>query len=108
MSRNSGSNAPVSQVGAPPLRSESPSHVSLPGCPASGTVQKRQRLSPVSASYASMKPRTQNSPLAMPVTTILSIARGAPVMLYPFEALGHRYVPHDPARGRVQSDEMSV
>src|SRR6202030_3868460 len=38
------SNEPVTHVGAPPVFHASPGHVSLPGCPGSGTVQKRQRL----------------------------------------------------------------
>ena len=45
-----GEDSPVTQVVADPVFQLSPSHVSTPGSPAAGTVQKRQACLPVRAS----------------------------------------------------------
>src|SRR4029453_13677353 len=80
---SSGSYEPVTQIGAPPCIHESPPHVSWPASPGPGTVLKRQTSLPVLTPPAAMKPRTPNSPPAVPAITLSFTTRGATVNAYP-------------------------
>src|SRR5579872_1622394 len=75
----SGSYEPVSQVEPPPAFGSSTFHVSIPGSPFAGTVQRRQTRSPVSALNAAMNPRIPQSPPETPAITRSFTISGAMV-----------------------------